>query len=85
MSFVTNDVVNLAPYLRKGQNDIRLLLCFFGRQGFSHVSSGQAGVIVDAPSIGLVTDASWQSQRLQAYQTCDAPYTNFRLAESNIR
>ena len=79
------DVVDLAPYLRKGQNDVRLLLCFFGREGFSHVSSGQAGVIVDAPSIGLVTDASWQSRRLQAYQTCDAPYTNFRLAELNIR
>lgn len=79
------DVVDLAPYLRKGRNDVRLLLCYFGREGFSHVSSGQAGVIVDAPSIRLVTDASWQSQRLQAYQTCGAPYTNFRLAESNIR
>ena len=79
------DVVDLAPFLRKGQNDVRLLLCYFGKEGFSHVSSGQAGVIVDAPTIGLVTDASWQSQRLQAYQTCGAPYTNFRLAESNIR
>lgn len=79
------DVVDLAPYLRKGRNDVRLLLCYFGRAGFSHVSSGQAGVIVDAPAIGLVTDASWQSQRLQAYQTCGEPYTNFRLAESNIR
>ena len=79
------DVVNLAPYLRKGRNDVRLLLCYFGKAGFSHVSSGQAGVIVDASAIGLVTDASWQSQRLQAYQTCGEPYTNFRLAESNIR
>ena len=79
------DVVDLAPYLRKGKNDVRLLLCYFGKAGFSHVSSGQAGVFVDAPAIGLVTDASWRSQRLQAYQTCGAPYTNFRLAESNIR
>lgn len=79
------DVVDLAPFLRKGQNDVRLLLSYFGKEGFSHVSSGQAGVIVDAPTIGLVTDATWQSQRLQAYQTCGAPYTNFRLAESNIR
>ena len=79
------DVVDLAPWLRKGQNDVRLLLCYFGKAGFSHVSSGQAGIIVDAPAIGLVTDASWQSQRLQAYQTCGEPYTNFRLAESNIR
>ena len=79
------DLVDLASYLQKGQNDVRLLLCYFGKAGFSHVSSGQAGVIVDAPTIGLVTDASWQSQRLQAYQTCGEPYTNFRLAESNIR
>ena len=79
------DVVDLAPYLRKGRNDVRLLLCYFGKPGFSHVSSGLAGVIVDAPAIRLVTDASWQSQRLQAYQTCGEPYTNFRLAESNIR
>ena len=79
------DVVDLAPCLRKGRNDVRLLLCYFGREGFSHVSSGQVGIIVDAPAIGLVTDASWQSQRLQAYQTCGEPYTNFRLAESNIR
>ena len=79
------DVVDLAPFLRKGQNDVRLLLSYFGKEGFSHVSSGQAGVIVDAPSIRLVTDASWQSQKLKTYQTCNAPYTNFRLAESNIR
>ena len=79
------DVVDLAPWLRKGRNDVRLLLCYFGKAGFSHVSSGQAGVIVDAPAIGLVTDDSWQSQRLQIYQTCGEPYTNFRLAESNIR
>ena len=79
------DIVDLAPYLRKGQNDMRLLLCHFGKPGFSHVSSGQSGVIVDAPAIGLMTDASWQSLRLQTYQTCDEPYTNFRLSESNIR
>ena len=79
------DVIDLAPHLQKGRNDVRLLLCYFGKAGFSHVSSGQAGVIVDAPSIALATDASWRSQRLQAYQTCDAPYTNYRLAESNIR
>ena len=79
------DVTDLAPYLRKGKNEVRLLLCYFGKQGFSHVSSGQAGVIVNAPAIGLMSNASWKSRRLQACQTCGEPYTNFRLAESNIR
>ena len=79
------DVIDLAPWLKKGNNDVRLLLWHFGKPGFSHVNSGKAGVIVDAPSIGLFSDSSWQSQRVQAYQTCDKPYANYRLAESNIR
>ena len=79
------DVVDLAPWLKKGSNDVRLLLWHFGKPGYSHVNSGRAGVIVDAPSIGLFTDGSWQSQRVQAYQTCGKPYANYRLAESNIR
>ena len=79
------DLVDLAPWLKKGSNDVRLLLWHFGKPGFSHVNSGRAGVIVDAPSIGLSTDRTWQSQRLAAYQTCDKPYANFRLPESNIR
>ena len=79
------DAIDLAPWLKKGRNDVRLLLCYFGKPGFSHVSSGQSGVIVDAPAIGLVTDSTWQNCRLLEYQTCDKPYANFRLAESNIR
>ena len=79
------DVVDLAPWLKKGINDVRLLLWHFGKPGFSHVNSGRAGVIVDAPGIGLVSDKSWQSQRLKAYQTCGKPLANYRLPESNIR
>ena len=79
------DVVDLAPWLKKGSNDVRLLLWHFGKPGFSHVNSGRAGVIVDAPSIGLTTDHTWQSQRLAAYQTCGKPEVNYRLPESNIR
>ena len=79
------DVVDLAPWLKKGSNNVRLLLWHFGKPGFSHVNSGKAGVIVDAPSIGLFTDGSWLSQRVAAYQTCGKPFANYRLPESNIR
>lgn len=79
------DIVDLAPYLKKGKNEIRLLLWHFGKSGFSHKSSGQSGVIFDAPSIGLVSDSSWQSQRLAAYQTAGKPVVNYRLSEANIR
>ena len=79
------DVVDLASYLRKGKNEIKVLLWHFGKSGFSHNSSGKSGIIIDAPAIGLRTDKSWLSQRLDCYQMADKPRPNYRLSEANIR
>ncbi|MBE6236544.1 MAG: glycoside hydrolase [Bacteroidales bacterium] len=79
------DIIDLAPYLKKGKNDIRLLLWYFGKSGFSHNSSGKSGIIFDAPGIGLASDRTWLSQRLDAFQTADKPKPNYRLSEANIR
>ncbi len=79
------DIIDLAPYLKKGKNDIRLLLWYFGKSGFSHNSSGKSGIIFDAPEIGLTSDRTWKSQRLDAFQTADKPKPNYRLSEANIR
>ena len=79
------DIIDLAPYLKKGKNDIRLLLWYFGKSGFSHNSSGKSGIIFDAPGIGLASDRTWLSQRLDAFQTDDKPKPNYRLSEANIR
>ncbi len=78
------DMVDLAPYLKKGKNEVKFLLWYFGKSGFSHKSSGQSGMIFDAPSIGLVSDSSWLSQRLDAYKTAGKPVVNYRLSEANI-
>lgn len=79
------DVVELAPYLRKGKNDIRLLLWYFGKEGFSHKDSGKAGMIFNAEKIGLVSDSTWESRRLSEYQSATDPEPNWRLPESSIR
>lgn len=79
------DVVDLADYLKKGENEIRILLCHFGRDGFSHKNSGKSGLIFDAPAIGLVSDSSWQSRRLSEFQSATNPPQNYRLSETNIR
>ena len=34
------DKVEIAPYLKKGENRISVLVWFFGKAGFSHMSSG---------------------------------------------
>lgn len=79
------DIVDLFPYLKKGKNEIKVLLCYFGKGGMSHVDSGRSGFIFDAESIGLVSDRTWKSRRLSSYQTSDGPEPNYRLSESNIK
>lgn len=79
------DVVEIGPFLKKGENDIRLLLWYFGKDGFSHKDSDKSGMIFNAGKIGLVSDSSWESRRLSEYQAADDPAPNWRLSESSIR
>lgn len=81
------DRVDLTKYLKEGKNDIALLLWYFGKDGFSHKSSGQSGVYFDLDADGthIVSDSTWLSIVNPAYGTCGDPAPNFRLAESNIR
>lgn len=78
------DRLELAPYLRRGTNRLAILVWHFGRNGMSHINSGKAGLLFSAPTIGLLSDASWQSRLHPAYSTCEGPQTNWRLPESNI-
>lgn len=81
------DRVDIAPYLKKGENAVALLVWHFGKNGFSHVNSGTAGLLFSARGAGLaiVSDKSWQCGIYRAYQDTEAPFPNYRLSESNIR
>jgi hypothetical protein len=79
------DVVDVADFLKKGKNNIRILLWHFGKDGFSHKDSGKSGLIVEAQKIGLASDSSWKSRRLSEYQCAVNPEPNYRLSEANIR
>lgn len=81
------DQVNIAPYLKKGENTIALLVWHFGKNGFSHANSGTAGMLFSAhaPGMTIVSDKSWNCSIYNAYQNTDAPFPNYRLSESNIR
>ncbi len=78
------DRVDLTRYLKKGHNEIAILLWYFGKDGFSHNSSGQSGLLFSAPAIGLHSDYLWLSRIHPAYGTCGAPKPNMRLCESSI-
>ena len=81
------DSVEIAPYLVPGENTIAVLVWHFGKNGFSHVNSGLAALLFEAiaPGIEIVSDKSWNCTVYDAYQNTEAPFPNFRLAESNIR
>lgn len=80
------DELDIAPYLKKGKNTITVKLWFFGKHGFSHNSSGQAGLIFDCAADGfsLQSDSSWHAFALREYQTAPPPFPNYRLPESSI-
>ena len=81
------DEIDVAEYLHVGENTIDVLLWFFGKDGFSHVSSGKAGLIFSLENNGLevVSDSSWLCCVRPEYSTSGEPYPNYRLSESNIR
>lgn len=78
------DEVDLAPYLKKGENKIALLLWYFGKSGFSHEDSGAAQLLFGCPAIGLASDSTWLCRIHPAFGTAGAPKPNYRLSESSI-
>lgn len=81
------DQVDIAPFLEKGSNSIAVLVWFFGKDGFSHNSSGKTALIFDcrAPGLELLSDNTWKAAILPEFGTAGMPYPNFRLPESSIR
>ena len=81
------DEVDLAPYLKKGDNTIALLVWYFGKEGYSHKSSRKPGLVFDAEIDGkaLLSDATWKARIHPAFSTAPGEVPNRRLPESNIR
>ncbi len=76
------DAVELAPYLKAGENRIALLLWYFGKDGFSHLSSGTPQLWFDCPALG---EGGWLCRVHPAYGTAsELPAPNYRLPESSI-
>lgn len=81
------DEVDLAPHLKPGKNTVAILVWYFGKEGFSHKSSGKSGLLfqLEAGSEKVVSDSSWRAVVHPAYGDTEAPHPNKRLPESNIR
>jgi len=79
------DEVDIAPYLNEGENLISLLLWYFGKDGFSHNSSGEAGLVFQCDKLELYSDDEWMVKVNSAFESTGPPNPNYRLPESNIK
>jgi hypothetical protein len=81
------DELDLVPHLREGPNTMAVLVWYFGKQGFSHNSSGRAGLVFEADFGGatLKSDGSWKMKQHPAFGTASGVPPNRRLPESSIR
>ena len=79
------DEVDIAPFLKKGKNTVAVLTWYFGKDGFSHNSSGQAGLVFECNAIGLISDETWKAKLDKAFQKTLLEQPNYRLSESNVR
>lgn len=82
------DEPDIAEYLREGENTIAILVWYFGKSGFSHLSGKTGGLLFEADIDGEIfsSDPSWRVIKNPAYvgpDEFDIP-ANFRLPESNI-
>ncbi|MEV7064523.1 discoidin domain-containing protein [Streptomyces collinus] len=85
------DEIDLAPCLTSGRNTVALLVWHFGKQGFSHNSSGRGGLLFQSDiqagstTTRLVSDRSWKHTVHPGYSNdTSGTQVNFRLPESNV-
>ncbi|MBN1651372.1 MAG: glycoside hydrolase [Bacteroidales bacterium] len=81
------DEVDIAHFMTEGKNSLAILVWYWGKDGFSHKSSGKAGILIQGQIDGqlIISDKSWTTIVHPAYESTGNPHPNFRLPESNIR
>lgn len=81
------DSVDIAPYLKEGENAICALVWFWGdEKNYSYNSSGQGGFLFEAENedISIISDSSWKLKKNEAYLDSILYQPNYRLAEHSI-
>lgn len=84
-SSIYYDEVPLDGYLKKGENTIAILVWYFGKTSYSHISSTNGALLFQA-QIGeqtIISDSSWKVVKNPAYKKF-TPIINPRLSEENI-
>ena len=81
------DSIDIAPFLKEGENTICALVWFWDNEtSYSYSSSGQGGFLFEAinEDITIISDKSWKVKRSTAYVDSALYPPNYRLPEYSI-
>ncbi|TXI81531.1 MAG: glycoside hydrolase [Cupriavidus sp.] len=80
------DEIDLAPWLRQGENTIAVLTWYWGKDGFSHKSSGQPGLLfsLTADGVTVASGGQWKGRPHPGFYEVEGEKPNYRLSESNV-
>ncbi len=81
------DSIDIAPYLKKGENSICALVWYWDNEtSYSYSSSGQGGFLFEAigKDITIISDKTWKVKRNPAYIDSPLYPPNYRLPEYSI-
>ena len=81
------DSIDIAPYLKNGENTICALVWYWDNEtSYSYSSSGQGGFLFEAigENVNIISDNSWKVKRNPAYIDSALYPPNYRLPEYSI-
>ncbi len=78
------DVVEVSNYLNEGENTIACLVWYWGNEGRNNIDSTQAGFLLYAEGIQLISDETWKASRIDSYIDTMAPYPSYLFGGYNI-
>ncbi len=81
------DSVDIAPYLKRGENSICALAWYWDNEtSYSSCSSGQGGFIFEAigEDVSIISDKSWKIKRNPAYIDSPLYPPNYRIPEYSV-
>lgn len=82
------DEVDIAPFLKKGENIISVLVWYWGKKvSYSSTDAGMGGLLFEAENecISILSDSSWKTMKNPAFKKDKGRLQpNYRLPESNV-
>ena len=78
------DKIDIAPYLKKGENVMAVLCWYFGNEGRNNIDSTKAGFIFQCEELNLYSDESFYCHRHDGYYATEAPLPSYLYGGYNI-